>query len=139
MKRLEIGKEHYHSIFSAINNFTCRKETPKEALEFINQQKELLKPPDKGIDYTWIDKNRKTVVKYFFEMLKFMNIYEDAPQYNIAPINAIKNHFITIDKTVLYDMLNNLKMMVLVYVFISKETKRNTRRKKTQYHLILIV
>jgi len=110
MKRLEIGKEHYHSIFSAINNFTCRKEPPKKALEFINQQKELLKPPDKGIDYTWIDKNRKTVVKYFFEMLRFMNTYEDAPQYNIVPINTIKNHFITIDKTILYDMLNNLKL-----------------------------
>ena len=44
-------------------------------------------------------------------MLKFMNTYEDAPQYNIAPISAIKNHFITIDKTVLYDMLTNLKVI----------------------------
>lgn len=103
-------KGAYHSIQCAINGWGCRTKVPEEAGDFVEKQRKMLKDPD-GITFTWIGINMELVVKYFYHILMFMEKYEDTRKFNLAPISSIKSHFLTIDTTVLYNLMKNVKLI----------------------------
>jgi len=103
-------KGAYHSIQCAINGWGCRTKVPEVAEDFIEEQRKMLKDPD-GITFTWIGTNMERVVKYFYHILKFMEKYDNTRKFNLAPISSIKSHFLTIDTTVLYNLMKNVKLI----------------------------
>lgn len=119
-KIIELGldREAIHPIRCAINGFGCRKEVPEKAKEFVAEQRKFLGAPEKGITFTWLGTHMDTVVKYYWDILKYMEQYEDTKRFNIAPISRIKRHFLTIDTEVLYCLMSNVSL-------IDKKVKRN--------------
>ena len=47
------------------------------------------------------------VVHYFYHILQYKDNFPDMRGFTLAPINKIKRHFITIDTTILYEMMKN--------------------------------
>ena len=118
-KVLELGldKEAVHPIRCAINGFGCRTEVPEKAKAFVAEQRKFLDTPECGITFTWLGTHMDTVVKYFWDILKYMEQYEDTKRFNIAPISRIKRHFLTIDTEILYCLMVNVNL-------IDKKVKR---------------
>ena len=112
-KVIELGldKEAIHPIRCAINGFGCRTEVPEKAKAFVEEQRKFLGAPENGITFTWLGNNMNTVVKYFWDILKYMEQYEDTKRFNIAPISHIKRHFLTIDTEVLYSLMKNTNLV----------------------------
>lgn len=109
-----INKQHVYPTRCAINRWTCRSPVPPEANEFISQQRRLLgtdRDDQDGITPTWLGKHMEDVVSYFYHILQDNEKYEDAKRFTLAPISKIKSHFITIDTTVLFEMLKNVNLI----------------------------
>ena len=119
-KVIELGldKEEIHPIRCAINGFGCRKEVPEKAKAFVEEQRKFLGSPENGITFTWLGNNMNTIVKYYWDILKYMEQYEDTKRFNIAPISRIKRHFLTIDTEILYGLMVNVNL-------IDKKVKRS--------------
>lgn len=105
-----LDKETIHPIRCAINGWICRTEVPEKARFFVDEQKKILCPPDEGITHTWLGTHMEVVVRYFWRILTYLEQFDDTKRFSIAPISRIKNHFITIDTTVLYEMMKNTKL-----------------------------
>ena len=108
-----LEKETIHPIRCAINGWTCKSTVPNEALQFVENQKQLLDSstfPKEGLTMNWLktNSNSNTVVRYFWHILKYLEQFEDTKRFSIAPISRIKSHFITIDTKVLYNMMKNV-------------------------------
>lgn len=108
-----IDSKYFYAIRSAINGWGCKTEPPKETIEFINQQKQLLGriDLDGGITLSWLGTHINEILKYYHFILKYMEQFEDTRKFTLAPITRIKCHHITIDTTVLYNMMANLELI----------------------------
>ena len=103
-----IAKEHGYAIRYAINGWGCRAEVPEEARAFVQQQRELLGTEEDGITLTWLGTHMEKVVRYFYHILQFMEALEDGKRFTLAPLCRIKCHFLTMDTTVLWEMMKNV-------------------------------
>lgn len=99
-----------HSIQCVINGWGCRTEVPEKAQNFVQTERKMLENPE-DMTFTWIGTHMSTVTKYFFHILKFMEQFEDTRKFTLAPISSIKRHFITIDTTVLFEMMKNVELI----------------------------
>nr|QBK85705.1 MAG: putative transposase DNA-binding domain protein [Marseillevirus LCMAC101] len=112
-----------HSIQCAINGWECRSEVPEKAKKFVKKQRKKLEDPD-GITFTWIGTRMELVVKYFYYILRFMRKYDDVRKFTLAPISSIKRHFLTIDTTVLYEMMKNTNLICDIKIKTFLESRR---------------
>lgn len=104
-----IAKEDAYAIRCAINNWGCRSEVPEQAKMFIQQQRSLLgtDQSEEGITHTWLATHLENVLRYFYHILQFMESLEDGKVFTLAPLCSIKSHYLTIDTTILFEMMKN--------------------------------
>ena len=62
-----------------------------------------------NISETWLKKNPALVLKYYYNILRFYTAVDMGKKFTLAPLSKIKCHFLTIDKTVLRELLNNVR------------------------------
>lgn len=108
-----LTKEDAYTIRCAINRWGCKGVIPEPAKTFIEEQQKLLGTTDlkEGITHTWLGANMTNIVHYFYHILQYNQRFEDTRKFTLAPISRIKRHFLTIDTTVLYEMMKNLKLI----------------------------
>jgi hypothetical protein len=111
LKKKNLDKNLWHSIRCAVNNWKCKSPPPTEAEEFINSQRSLLNPPSEGISIKWIKNNPCSVVKYFFNILQFLDEIPEAKKFSLAPLHRITRHFLTIDTEILYYLMKEAKLL----------------------------
>lgn len=107
----KLTKEECYAIRCAINQWGCRTEVPESAKLFVEQQRKLLGTTEEGITHTWLGANMTNIVHYFYSILKYNEQFEETRRFTLAPVSRIKRHFLTIDTTVLFEMMKNLKLL----------------------------
>ena len=107
-KEHSIDKEQCHAIRCAVNRWNCKTEVKDEVKDFIMEQQALLGNTEE-LHLTWLGSHMENVVRYFYHILTYLEQFEDERLFTLAPICSIKSHYLTIDTTVLYEMLKNLK------------------------------
>ena len=112
-KQNSFTKDDSYAIRCAINQWGCRTDVPESAKTFVEEQRKLLGTTDlkEGITHTWLGANMNNIVHYFYSILKYNEQFEDIRRFTLAPVSRIKRHFLTIDTTVLFEMLKNIKLI----------------------------
>jgi hypothetical protein len=107
-----LTKEDAYAIRCAINGWGCRKEIPEKANSFVLEQRAILGiKQDDEVTHMFLGTHMEQIVKYYYHVLKYMEVFPDAPRFTLAPISRIKNHFLTIDSTVLFEMMKNVELV----------------------------
>lgn len=108
-----LTKEDVYTIRCAINRWGCKGTVPEIAKAFVEEQQKLLGTTNlkEGITHSWLGTNMTTIVHYFYHILQYNEGFEDTRKFTLAPISRIKRHFLTIDTTVLYEMMKNQKLI----------------------------
>jgi len=75
--------------------------------EFIIEQRNLLGNP-KDVRDEWLKNNPSVVLLYYHNILKYYSLKERGNKFRLAPLCKIKCHFLTIDNTILKEILNNV-------------------------------
>ena len=79
---------------------------PTQVPAFIAQERALLGNPT---DFEITGKtNLKMLLRYLFHILEFYREHGVGSGFSLAPVCQIKRHFMTIDTTVLYELLKNV-------------------------------
>jgi hypothetical protein len=78
--------------------------------DFINEERRLL--ANKPIHESWLKNNTKKVIHYYYHILQYYTTTGQGKKFRLAPLSRIKCHFLTIDDTVLYELLVNIKEKV---------------------------
>lgn len=109
----KLTKEDSYAIRCAINQWGCRAEVPAAAKLFVAEQRKLLGTTElkASITHTWLGANMTNVVHYFYDILKYNERFEDTRRFTLAPVSRIKRHFLTIDTTILFEMMKNLELV----------------------------
>lgn len=109
----KLTKKDSYAIRCAINQWGCRSEVPALAKPFVEEQRKLLGTTylKEGVTHTWLGANMTNVVHYFYAILKYNERFEDTRRFTLAPVSRIKRHFLTIDTTVLFEMMTNLGLV----------------------------
>jgi len=127
IQKNSVDKSSFHSIQCAVNGWKCKFQPPEEALDFIEHQRKMLDPPKEGITLDWLGKHLNTIIVYFWEILKSINLIENVRKFNIAPIHSIGSHFLTIDTKILYYILKESKI-------ISDLSEKEFRSQREKYY-----
>jgi hypothetical protein len=132
LKENNLEPQLWHSVRCAINNWKCKTEPPKEALEFIQDQRMILNPPEEGINLKWIEKNPNRIVVYFWKILRYLEQFSDTKRFTLAPIHRISSHFLTIDTKILYYLMKEAKF------FDSKKINESEFRKDKEIYFDIV-
>lgn len=81
---------------------------PIELETFIRNEQNML---TENVSEKWLKNNTDKVISYYHHILTYYHTI-DAKKFRIAPLSQIKSHFITIDNTVLREILNNVRSKV---------------------------
>lgn len=104
-----------HNIQRKINgwNKENKKEDslPSKIKDFIKEQRMLLKEP-KTINDEWLKNNTSIVLSYYFYIIKYYTDNERGKKFRLAPLCRIKSHFLTVDNTVLRELIWNVVQKV---------------------------
>ena len=74
---------------------------------FVEQERELLgKPAD--LCFVQLGRNYWRTVKYLYHILKYYNEHGVGKGFSLAPVARIKSYFMTVDTTVLFELLKNV-------------------------------
>ena len=105
----DLPKESLQAIRFAINGWTYNSTpVPDDAKEFVAEQRALLGlTGDERRSDVWLKKHPQHVIKYYWENLKYLETIEGTRRYSLSPICSIKRHFVSIDTTVLYNLMRN--------------------------------
>lgn len=108
----QLDKEQAYAIRCAINRWGCRTELNSKAIPFVEEQRKLLGTisEDEEVTHTWLGAHMENVVRYYWHILCYNEHFEDAKRFTLAPISSIKSHYLTIDTTVLFEMMKNCKL-----------------------------
>lgn len=105
-----IPTEYFKPIHYAINGWECKETFPEEYQEWIQSQRNILGQPE-NITEKWILQNIENVVHYFYFILQYLDQFDDVRKFTLAPVSRIKSHFLTIDSTVLFEMMKNVDLI----------------------------
>ena len=83
------------------------EELPAKVSAFIKHERKLLGNPQ---DFAITDKTTcvESLLRYLFHILEFYREHGVGRGFSIAPICQIKRHFMTVDTTVLFELLKNV-------------------------------
>lgn len=62
-----------------------------------------------NLDEKWLKKNHHKVLSYYYRILSFYHTTEQGNKFRLAPLCKIKCHFLSIDNTVLREILINVR------------------------------
>ncbi len=109
---IEITDKIAKHIQWAINGWRPRNYEPpafsQVVEQFISDQRQILGNPI-NVNETWLERNVATVITYYYHVLKFYTEAGQGRKFTLAPVSRIKCHFLTIDKTVLRELLINVR------------------------------
>ena len=80
---------------------------PDKVNKFINEQRELLGNPS-NLTEKVLKRKIDTVVNYYFHILTYYTSTGRGNKFSIAPVCSIKCHYLTVDDTVLRELLTNV-------------------------------
>ena len=113
----DLDKKASHPIKCAINGWNCNAPVPDEAVAFVEQQRELLGlVGEDQVTEIWLKENPERVLRFYWATLSYLERIteenwretEKIPRvFSLSPVSAIKRHFVTLDRTVLYNLLRN--------------------------------
>jgi len=107
-KKNNIDKNQAYPIRCAINGWKCRTEVIFDAMNFVEEERNLLGIENKTeVSFEWLKSHPEDVLKYYFHILSCNEFEEDARKFTLAPVSRIKNHFMTIDTGILYHLMKN--------------------------------
>ena len=72
--------------------------------EFIRQERLRLNNPV-YVSEEWLKRNTGIVLRYYYHILKYFHEIELGKKFRLAPLCQMKCHFLTIDNTVLLEIL----------------------------------
>lgn len=98
----------WYSIACYINGWDCKTVLTPDLMAFVKTEQEILKATV-PITREWLGNHSEQVVKYYYHILQELEKIENSKKFTLAPLCRIKSHFLTIDSTVLYGILGNLK------------------------------
>lgn len=108
---LSLSRTEKNHIRCEINGWVKRKrksELPQNVLDFISEQRCLLGTPKEGIHEKWLKNNASNVLSYYYSILEFYTQHEKGRKFRMAPLCQIKYHFLTVDNTVLFEIIKNV-------------------------------
>ncbi len=79
---------------------------PPVLIEFIREEQGLF-PVDVGEE--WLKKNPDNVLSYYYRILRYFHSVGEGKKFRLAPLCQIKCHFLTIDNTILREILSNVR------------------------------
>lgn len=79
---------------------------PPVLMEFIREEQAFF-PVDVGEE--WLKKNPENVLTYYYRILRYFHSVGEGKKFRLAPLCQIKCHFLTIDNTVLREILSNVR------------------------------
>ena len=82
----------------------------EEVENFISEEQRLLS--DKPVHESWLKRNTSKVLHYYYHVLEYYTTAVQGNKFRLAPLCHIKCHFLTIDDTVLYEILTNVRNKV---------------------------
>lgn len=114
VNKICLDKQQKRYILYEINNWKYSKNKNKEKINFdvkiknfIIEQRNKLDNP-KYLDEEWLKKNPNIVLLYYYYMNRYYNKYKLGNKFKLAPLPKIKSHFLSVDNTVLREILNNV-------------------------------
>lgn len=108
--KVDYKKGDIYHIQSYMNGWkTTPNDLPLLITQFIKEERDHL--GHQTIDQTWLDANNNSslILHYYFHILQFYTEKECGKKFRLAPLCQIKRHFLTIDNTVLREILLNVR------------------------------
>ena len=109
--KLKIEKKQMKYIQYEINNWNYkqRKNVKFESRikDFILEQRNILNNP-KDLNEEWLRKNPSVILSYYFHINRYYSKHKIGNRFRLAPLCKIKSHFLTIDNTILREILKNV-------------------------------
>ena len=112
-----LDKSTFHPLKCAINGWTCNALVPDGAAEFVKRQRDILGlVGEDRLSEPWLKRHPQQVIRFYWETLKYLERmakkYKEEPKklpklFSLSPLCTIKRHFVTIDKTVLLNLMKN--------------------------------
>ena len=104
----KIDKIYVYSIQCKINGWDVSSTLTEEMIQFANGQRDILQLDIDPVSITWLKGHYENIVRYYFTILKYMEQFEYAKRFTLAPICDIKCHHLTIDTRILRAMMSQL-------------------------------
>ena len=105
---IDIDKRGARQIQCQINNWKDLSETNPVISRFIEEERRFLGIREK-MNQEWLSTRTKLVLKYYHRILTFYTKHEQGKKFRLAPLCQIKCHFLTVDNTVLREILINVR------------------------------
>jgi hypothetical protein len=111
INNISLDKKHKRYIQYEINNW-CYKAKKSVAFDprikdFIREQRKILNNP-KDLNDEWLKNNPSCVLSYYFHINTYYSEQKRGNRFRMAPLCKIKCHFLTIDNTILREILHNV-------------------------------
>jgi len=101
----------------AVNNWVTRSEVLSGMKDadvevyrkckcFVRQQQTLLGVGEAQITEAWLKAHSEELVRYYYQILQFLEGIEDTRRFKLAPMSHIKCHYVTVDDRVLYSLMS---------------------------------
>jgi hypothetical protein len=111
VNNISLDKKHKKYIQYEINNwdYKAKKSITFDfrIRDFIREQRKILNDP-KDVNEEWLRKNPSFVLSYYFHINTYYSQHERGNRFRLAPLCKIKCHFLTIDNTIMREMLHNV-------------------------------
>ena len=92
----------------AINGKPCRTPVPDGAKDIVAEHRSFLGLGDgEEISIGWLKANPRKVLKYYYEILRYLGQFDDTRRFSLAPISTPKRHHITVDVRGLCTLMKN--------------------------------
>ena len=108
----EIARDVLSWIRYAINGWKhpSNSQIPEHLHPFIQSQRALLGLEETGeLTLRWLETNPKALLKYYYFILQYYT-EQKKPLFTLAPIARIRSTFITIDTTILYEIMKEVTL-----------------------------
>ena len=83
-------------------------ELPPCILQFIRHERECLGVSGELTD-EWLKNNTRKVLSYYYHIMSFYHEHDVGRKFRLAPLCQVKCHFLTVDNTVLRELLFNVR------------------------------
>ena len=101
-------KQNLHWLRCAINGKPCRTPVPDGAKDIVAEHRSFLGLGDgEEISIGWLKANPRKVLKYYYEILRYLEQFDDTRRFSLAPISTPKRHHITVDVRGLCTLMKN--------------------------------
>jgi hypothetical protein len=111
VNNISLDKKHKRYIQYEINKWDYKEKKNIKfdpcIKDFIIEQRNILNNPN-DLNEEWLRKNPSYVLSYYYHINSYYSHHNRGNKFRLAPLCKIKSHFLTIDNTILREILNNV-------------------------------